>query len=93
MVLACKANRSWQLCIDYCALNQNKIKDKFPIPLVNDLLDELRSAKYFLNLDLRLGYHQIRVAEEDIKIAFRIRIGHCEFLVMPIGLINAPSTF
>ena len=94
VLFAKKKDRTLRLCIDYRQLNRVTINNRYPLPRIDDLFDQLRGVRVYSKIDLRTGYHQMRVRETDIpKIAFKMRYGHFEFTVMPFGLTNAPAAF
>jgi Reverse transcriptase (RNA-dependent DNA polymerase) len=89
-----KKDENLRMCIDYRALNKMTVRNEYPLPKINELLNTLQLAKFFTILDLDMAYHQIRIKEEDIaKTAFTCTEEHYEYLVMTFGLINAPATF
>lgn len=89
-----KKDGSFRMCIEYHKLNKLTIKNRYPLPRIDDVFDQLQGASYFSKIDLRSGYHQLRVHEGDVpKTSFRTRYGHYEFVVMPFVLTNAPVVF
>jgi hypothetical protein len=94
MIFVLKKDGTQRLCVDYCALNEVTVKNKYPLPRIDDLFDQLHGACVFLKIDLRPGYHQLKIWECDIpKTAFESRYGLYEYMVMSIGLNNAPAYF
>ena len=94
MLFVKKKDGTLQLCVDYRQLNKMIVKNKYPLPRIDDLFDQLKGASVFLKIDLKSMYHQLRIKDADVhKTAFRTRYGHYDFLVMPFGLTNAPMSF
>ena len=94
VLFAKKKGNTLRLCIDYRQLNRVTIKNRYPLPRIGDLFDHLRGARVYSKIDLRTGYHQLRVRETDIpKTAFRMRYGHFEFMMMPFEMTNALAAF
>ena len=89
-----KKDTTLRLCVDYRQLNKMTVKNKYLLPRIDDLFDQLKGVSVFWKINLRSGYHQLRIKDADVhKTAFRMRYGHYEFLVMPFGLTNAPTAF
>ena len=94
MLFVKKKDGTLRLCVDYRQLNKMAVKNKYPLPIIDDLFNQLKCSSVFSKIDLGSGYHQIRIKDADVhKTTFRTRYGHYEFLVIPFGLTNAPTAF
>ena len=94
MLFVKKKDGTLRLCVDYRQLNKMIVKNKYSLPKIDNLFDQLKGVSVFSKIDLQSGYHQLRIKDADVhKTAFRMRYGHYEFLVMPFGLTNAPAAF
>ena len=94
MLFVKKKDGTLRLCVDYRQLNKMTVKNKYLLPRIDDLFNQLKGASVFSKIDLRSRYYQLRIKDTDVhKMAFRKRYGHYEFLVMPFGLTNAPAAF
>ena len=94
VLFAKKKDGLLKMCVDYWRLNHVTIKNKYPLPRIVDLFNQLKGLRCFSKIDLRSSYHELRIYERDIaKMTFRLSYGHYEFLVMPFGLTNAPTAF
>ena len=94
VLLVQKKDKAWRFCMDYHHLNASTVKNRYPLPIIDELLDELAGSQWFTNLDMRTGYHHIRrKSEDEQKTAFKTHHGHFEFRVLSYGLTSAPATF
>jgi hypothetical protein len=94
IVLVQKKDGTWRLCIDYRELNKITVRNQYPIPIIDDLLDQLKGENFFSNIDLKYGYHQVPIEPTNVwKTTFKSKEGLFEWMVMPFGLTNAPTTF